>query len=198
MQLESAKVGQEETKERERCIDVILDLRRKRFPERFLHLGSSKTGWRPSTETAGLVSPAREAQGPALFQPCWMTTGKCFHSLVPLLHRGDYNVTFICSACLFRAETNACEPRHRAQHATAQVRWRNSVLSSKILAMEWWVFLRSEPNSARQVRVILFSPVPATKNWKLEHMQCSEVAPDTLQVTSCILFTEDFSGWKRF
>lgn len=42
--------------------------------------------------------------------------------------------------------------------------------------------------------VILFSPVAATKNWKLEGVQCSEVAPDSVKVPSRILFTEDFSG----
>lgn len=40
--IESVNVGQKETREMGRYVDVVLDVRRKRFPERSLYLGSSK------------------------------------------------------------------------------------------------------------------------------------------------------------
>ena len=66
--IELVKVGQKETRERGRYIDVVLDLQRKRFPERSLYLGSSKIDWRLSTETAGLDSPSLGGLG-ASFVP---------------------------------------------------------------------------------------------------------------------------------
>lgn len=74
---ELVKVGRKENRDKGRYIDV-LDLRRKRFPERPLYLGSHKTNWRLSTETAGLGSPA--LGGPAV-------------SFVPAL-QGDYREVF--------------------------------------------------------------------------------------------------------
>lgn len=70
---------------------------------------------------------------------------------------------------------------------------KENQFSRKNLSIQQHVFLPSEFISGRKVKIILFPPLPVTRNGKLEGVQSFEAASDNLQVTTCILFAEGFS-----